>query len=63
MLSWLCHMCYVYVKALQDCVGKYFCDMDGADAVCIDKSKVCDGMSDCTNGKDEAFCGWWFANK
>jgi len=37
--------------------------MDGENAVCIDKSKICDGMSDCTNGKDEAHCGRCFSNE
>jgi len=58
----LCYIFDVYVKALEDCEGKYFCGMSDDVAQCIDKSKVCDGKSDCTNGKDEAHCGMCCTN-
>jgi len=47
----------ICVEALDDCVGKLFCQADGAKGVCVDKSKICDGVRDCENGLDEAQCG------
>ena len=44
-------------EALDDCVGKLFCQADGAIGVCVDKFKICDGVRDCENGRDEAHCG------
>ena len=38
-------------------MGKLFCQADGENGECVDKSKICDGVRDCENGRDEAHCG------
>ena len=50
-------MCTCTLTALKGCKGQFFCGSDDADRPCVDKSKICDGINDCPNRRDEMHCG------
>ena len=38
----------------------YRCE-SGGEEICLSLEQVCDGIADCTDGRDEATCGTYFS--